>query len=251
MSRLYRASDLLMRHRKTIEDRLSGREAKETALVTRATLCFEVGLQKIANGLGKPRCEKRHDKLLERIGRLKEKSRGASQHYTVSLTREESGKTVTAMTWEKAPVAGTMATHPGVYCLRSNELTWDAERLWRADTMLTDLEAVFRSLKGELGLRPIFHSKEERSDGHRLISVPAYQFVQVIRTRLKEQGIQTSWAGLREILSVQRRVTATFVQRDGRTLPVRKSTQPEPDLKRFYAVLGIGCQPGGTKKLII
>ncbi|MHB8166865.1 MAG: hypothetical protein ACYDDT_08860 [Sulfuricella sp.] len=88
----------------------AGREAKETALVTRATLCFEAGLQKIADGLGKSRCEKRHDKLLERIGRPKEKSRGASQHYTVSLTREESGKTVTAMTWEKAPVAGRWAS---------------------------------------------------------------------------------------------------------------------------------------------
>ena len=32
-----------------------------------------------------------------------------------------------------------MATHPGVYCLRSNELTWDEEQLWRTYTMLTDL----------------------------------------------------------------------------------------------------------------
>jgi hypothetical protein len=42
---------------------------------------FEAGLQQISEGLKKPRCEKRHDKLLERLGRLKQKSRGASQHY--------------------------------------------------------------------------------------------------------------------------------------------------------------------------
>jgi len=53
-----------------------GREAKETAMVERFSQAFEAGLQKIADGLGKPRTEKRHDKLLERIGRLKEKSRG-------------------------------------------------------------------------------------------------------------------------------------------------------------------------------
>jgi hypothetical protein len=228
-----------------------GREAKETAMVTRFAQGFETGLQKIADGLNKPHGEKRHGKLLERIGRLKEKSRGASQHYTIKLEVDASGKKVTALAWEKSLVAGTMATHPGVYCLRSSETGWDEEKLWRTYTMLTDLEAVFRSLKGELGLRPIFHSKEARSDGHLFISVLAYQFVQIIRTRLKAQGIHTSWAGLREVLAVQRRVTATFVQRDGRTLHVRKTTQPEPDLKRLYEVLGVLLLPGGTKKLVV
>ncbi len=228
-----------------------GREAKEMAMVTRFAQGFETGLQKIADGLNKPHGEKRHGKLLERIGRLKEKSRGASQHYTIKLDVDASGERVTALVWERSLVAGTMATHPGVYCLRSSETGWDEEKLWRTYTMLTDLEAVFRSLKGELGLRPIFHSKEARSDGHLFISVLAYQFVQIIRTRLKAQGIHTSWAGLREVLAVQRRVTATFVQRDGRTLNVRKSTQPEPDLKRLYEVLGVSLLPGGTRKLVV
>jgi transposase len=116
--------------------------------------------------------------------------------------------------------------------------------------MLTDLEAVFRSLKGELGLRPIFHSKEERSDGHLFITVLAYQFVQAIRQRLSAHGIHDSWSGLREVLSVQRRLTASFVQKDGRTLHVRKTTRPEPDLLRLYEALGLAHQPGGVRKLI-
>ena len=168
----------------------------------------------------------------------------------MTLETDASGKTVTAIHWQKTPVAGTMLTDPGVYCLRSNELTWDAERLWRTYVMLTDLEAVFRSLKGELGLRPIFHSKEERSDGHLFISVLAYQFVQVIRRRLKIHDIHLSWAELRNILSVQRRVTARFTQKDGRTLHVRKSTQPAPDLVRIYDALALDPLPGATRKLI-
>ncbi len=48
----------------------------------------------------------------------------------------------------------------------------------------------------------------------------------------------------------QRRVTASFVQRDGRTLHVRKSTRPEPDLLRIYDALGVAHQPGGVQKLI-
>jgi transposase len=227
-----------------------GREAKETAMVTRFTQRFEAGLQKIAEGLQKPRSEKRHGKLLERIGRLKEKSRGASQHYTVNLVPDASGKTATALSWEKSLVAGTMATHPGVYCLRSNEMTWDEERLWRTYTMLTDLESVFRSLKSELGLRPVFHSKEVRSDGHLFITVLAYQCVQVVRKQLKAAGINDSWASLRKTLSVQRRVTTSLRRKDGRTIHVRKSTVAEPALMAIYDALAINATPGGTKKLI-
>jgi transposase len=226
------------------------RALKETGIMERFCARFEAGLAKLTQGLASPRGEKRAERIQERIGRLKAASRGAGQHYTVTLDTDASGKTATAIHWQKTPVAGTMLTDPGVYCLRSNELTWDAERLWRTYVMLTDLEAVFRSLKGELGLRPIFHSKEERSDGHLFISVLAYQFVQVIRRRLKIHDIHLSWAELRNILSVQRRVTARFTQKDGRTLHVRKSTQPEPDLVRIYDALALDPLPGATRKLI-
>ena len=229
----------------------AGRELKETGIVTRFCERFEKGLSKLAAGLTTARGEKQVDRLQERIGRLKASSRGAGQHYTVSLDTDASGKVVTALRWEKTPVSGTMLTDPGVYCLRSNELSWDAERLWRTYMTLTDLEAVFRSLKGELGLRPIFHSKEERTDGHLFISVLAYQLVQSIRQRLKLRGIDTSWAGLREVLAVQRRVTATFTQKDGRTLHVRKATRPEPDLVRVYDALGLDHHPEGVQKLIV
>ena len=226
------------------------REAKETAMVARFAQGFEAGLQKIVDGLHKPRSEKRHDKLLERIGRLKQKSHGASQHYTVNLATDASGKIVTALTWEKSLVAGTMATHPGVYCLRSSETAWDEERLWRTYTMLTDLESVFRSLKSELGLRPVYHSKEDRSDGHLFITVLAYQCVQVVRVQLKAAGINDSWVSLRQTMSVQRRVTASLRRKDGRTIHVRKSTQAEPALMAIYEALAINPAPGGTKKLI-
>jgi len=227
-----------------------GREAKETAMVARACQQFEAGLQKMADGLAKPRCEKRHDALLKRIGRLQAKSRGVSQHYQVNLATAADSQTVTALTWTKTLVPGTMATHPGVYCLRSNELTWDAERMWRTYTMLTDLESVFRSLKGELGLRPIFHSKEVRADGHLFITVLAYQCVQVIRRKLQAAGIHDSWTSLRQTLVVQQRVTASLRLKDGRTVHLRKCTAPEPALKAIYQALGVHPAPGGTKKLV-
>jgi len=114
--------------------------------------------------------------------------------------------------------------------------------------MLTDLEAVFRSLKSELGLRPIYHHKEERAEGHLFITVLAYQAVQVIRRKPRNNGINDSWSSLRKILSGQQRVTATFKQKDGHTLHVRKTTIAEPKLKKIYNALKILLSPGRTKK---
>jgi|GEM_PF-97193 len=228
-----------------------GRQAKEEAMVQRFCAAFEAGLQKIVDGLSKPRTEKSVTKVQERIGRLKQKSRGASQHYQITLTPDESGKTVAALSWKKELVQGSMASHPGVYCLRTNVLDWDEDRLWQTYATLTDIESVFRSLKSELGLRPVFHHTQERVDGHLFITVLAYQCVQLIRTELKACGISESWATLRKTLQVQRRTTTSMRRADGHTLHVRKTSKAEPALMRIYQALGISASPGGVKKLVV
>ena len=60
-------------------------------------------------------------------------------------------------------------------------------------SMLTNLEAVFRSLKTDLGLRPVHHPIERRVEGHLFISVLAYYIVHTIRLQLKGQGLDHSW----------------------------------------------------------
>jgi transposase len=137
-----------------------------------------LALGSLHNGLSKKGNTKKYTKVLERIGRLKEKYARAAQHYDVTVTADE---------------AHSQATHPGVYCLRSNLTDWDEEALWRTYTMLTDLESVFRSLKSELGLRPIYHHKEERVNGHIFITLIAYHLVQTLRVQLKAQDCHDSW----------------------------------------------------------
>jgi transposase len=227
------------------------REEKEKAISGFFAKRFEDGLTKLADGLTKPRSEKRLDKLTERIGRLKERCKGIGQHYTIELTPDETGKKVITLTWEKIPVIGTMVTHPGVYCLRSNETSWDETTLWQTYNTLTDIEAVFRSLKSELGLRPIYHQTQQRTEGHLFITVLAYQAVQVLRKRLKDHNQTSSWEKLRDTLSVQQRVTATFQQRNGKTLHIRKATIAEPKLQEIYTNLKISSTPGGIKKTTI
>jgi len=229
----------------------TGRDTRETAIAGRFVTRFETGLANLAAGLSKPRAQKKLADIQQRIGRLKEKSHGIGQHYEITVTPDETRTKAASITWTKTPVEGSMLTHPGVYCLRSNETTWDAAKLWHTYTMLTDLEAVFRGLKSELGLRPVFHHNEKRTEGHLLITVLAYQLVQAIRRKLEAAGVTLSWARLREILSGQQRVTATFRQRDGRTLHVRKPTIAEPALRTIHHALGIDAAPGGVRKLIV
>ena len=117
--------------------------------------------------------------------------------------------------------------------------------------MLTDLEAVLRSLKSERGLRPVFHHKEARADGHLFISVLAYQFVQIIRRRLNESDIDLSWNAIRRIMAGQCRVTASFRRVDGRALHVRKATRAEPEQLAIYRTLNLDSAPGGVCKMIV
>ena len=227
------------------------RAEKEKGILERFSRRFEEGLTRLSEGLSRPRTHKGIDKVRERIGRLKEQSRGVGQHYTIEVLTDESGRKATALRWKHRPRQGSMATHPGVYCLRSNQTDWDEESLWRTYTTLTDVEAVFRSLKSELGLRPIYHHKPVRSEGHLFLTVIAYQLVQVIRKRLKQRGEASSWTTLQRILEGQQRVTVTFRRKDGRTLHVRKATRAETNQKAIYDALGVDPSPGGVRKMIV
>ena len=227
------------------------RAEKERGIVERFATRFETALTQLHEGLARPRAHKRLDHVWQRIGRLKTKHSRVASHYQIAVTADETGEKAVAVTWTRRPRDGSMATHPGVYCLRSSETAWDEDALWRTYTTLTDVEAVFRSLKSELGLRPIYHHKPRRADGHLFITVIAYQLVQVIRTRLREHGNPGSWTTLRRILDGQQRVTATFRRPDGRTLHVRTATQAEPEQRDIYDALGVDPHPGGVRKTLI
>lgn len=212
---------------------------------------FEAELSKLNAGLSKKGCTKKRDKVTERIGRLKQRFSRVAQHYQIDYTFDETKGTTLQIQWRFEPQQGSQSTHPGVYTLRTNEMDWDDEQYWRTYTMLTDLEAVFKSLKSELGIRPVYHHKEERCDGHLFITVLAYQGVQVIRKKLKEKGHDLSWRSLKDIFELQRRVTMTFKQKDGNTLHIRKATNPDQELKELYQDLGLSMNPGGTSRMTI
>lgn len=222
------------------------RESKDRAIIGRAAAHFEEALRTLHEGLGRKRTVKAYDKIQQRIGRLKEKYARAAQYYRIEVERDEETNHATAVRWVREEL--TDDTFPGVYCLRTNQSEWDNQTLWQTYTTLTELESVFRSLKSELGLRPVYHQTADRTTSHLFITVLAYHLIQVIRYTLKQDGIHDSWQTLRRLLRRQSRTTITCRCADGRQLHVRKSTQPEPALRKIYDSFGISRQPGPEVK---
>lgn len=225
------------------------REKKEQGMAELFAKRFEQALEKLASGLHKKGTVKRYDKVLERLGRLKQKYSRAARYYEITVEADASGEKANALRWQRiGPIDETL---PGVYCLRTNQEQWDEATLWHTYTMLTDLEAVFRCLKSELGLRPVYHHKTDRVSGHLFISVLAYHLVHTIRFRLKASGIHLGWNSLRRELAGQDRVTVELKRADGRTLHIRKASRAEPRQQAIYQALGISDRPGRTEKTLI
>lgn len=227
------------------------RELKERAMDDSKSSAFIATLQKLVDALAKPGATISLTKTMERIGRAKQRYARAAQHYQVDVVPDDSGTNVAAITWERETKKGSAAMFPGVYCLRTTLIDLDDATLWRTYSMLTQLESVFRSLKTDLGLRPVYHQIERRIEGHLFISVLAYHFVHTMRLQLKAQGVHESWQTLRQALSSQQRITTTLTRRDGRAVHVRKATRPEPHQQRINEILGLSANPGGTHRTVI
>ena len=135
------------------------------------------------------------------------------------------------------------------HCL--NRLDFKEREMFDIFAMLTDIEDTFRSMKSELGLRPVYHQKEYRCDGHLFITVLAYHVAHAIRVQLRKLGIAQSWATIRKGLSTHMRITTTAKRDDGKVIHIRKSTRPEPFHRKIYDALHLSHRPGKTMKTII
>ena len=132
------------------------RAARKRGIVERFARRFEGALTTLPEGLSRPRTRKRLDKVWQRIGRPKQESRGIAWHHDVELDTDETGQRAMTVGFTRQALPGKMTTHPGVYCLGSNQTEWDKAALWHTCFTLTDLEAVLRSLKSELSPVPCF-----------------------------------------------------------------------------------------------
>ena len=131
--------------------------------------------------------------------------------------------------------------HEGHYLLRSNLSVEDPAVLWERYLLLTEIEAVFRTLKTDLVLRPIFHQTDDRIEAHIFVAFLAYCLYVTLqqRTRALAPGL-TSRAVLEKMSAIQM-VDVCLPTTDGRLLILPRYTQPEPDqqllLQRLHLTL--------------
>ena len=227
------------------------REAKEEAMQKRVQTLFIEKLHYLKEGLTLKRRTKSYDKVIETIGRLKEKYPLIAQHYNTLVIKDPDGDNAIDITWSEKKSLENKSAINGIYCLRTNNQTMDEKTLWKTYTTLTDLESVFKSLKSELGLRPIFHQTQTRVDGHLFITLLAYSIIHTIRYRLKQKDIHYSWDTIRDILRNQKRITTSMKCKDGSTLYLRQSTELNEKQKEIYDALSIKYKAGDVSKTYI
>ena len=215
-----------------------GKQATEEAMLARHRERYEAALRRLHEGLTIPHHRKRYEKVMEMVGRLRERHRAVSAQYEVDVEKGE-GPNATAVVWRRTKRYGARDAGAGSYLLRSSHVGWGTEQIVRTYWRLTEIEATFRSLKTELGLRPIWHVKHSRIAAHLFLAVLAYHAVHLIRTRLKARDIPLSWDGIRTRLRPWVRMTTTIRETNGRLIVNRQDVRPPAQLARMARAVGV------------
>ena len=110
---------------------------------------------------------------------------------------------------------------------------------------LTQIEAAFKTLKSELGRRPLYHQLEKRGEAHIFVAFLAYALSVTLQQRLTAlaPGL-TPRAGLEKLATIQM-LDVCRPTTDGRWLIRPRYTQPEPDpmLMLHQLKLSLPAQP--------
>jgi transposase len=204
--------------------RSEGRQAKERAMRRK----------RLARLLRKLRAMRKslpaRDQLLLRIGAAKKEAGRAFGFVELHVPKE--GEEVTRETFrfqvnkEKLKQAELRDGH---YLLRSNLVAEDPAALWERYVQLTQIEAAFKSLKSELGIRPIYHQLEHRVEAHIFIAFLAYCLLVTLKGRLEALAPGLTPRAVMESLAAIQMLDVWLPTTDGRWLVMPRYTQAEPE----------------------
>ncbi len=120
----------------------------------------------------------------------------------------------------------------GGYVLRTSHTDWDCETIARTYWRLSEIEQTFRSMKSELGLRPIYH----RVEAHLFLSILAFHMAHLIRSKLRIHGIHSSWGTLKVSLNHQTRITTVLPQ--NKTHCILQDVNLKPFQRKVFKAMG-------------
>jgi transposase len=139
------------------------RAEKERAIRLRALRGLRKDLAKLSKSVRAGRLRKR-DLIFKRLGRLEERWPTAWPY----LKEVELTDTDLVWSWDRRKLRSAWLQQ-GAYLLRTNLIKENPAKLWRQYIQLSEVESVFRTLKSELNLRPIWHRIQRRVEAHILI----------------------------------------------------------------------------------
>jgi len=119
----------------------------------------------------------------------------------------------------------------GRYLLRTNLTDDDPAKLWQYYVQLVAVEEAFKTLKGDLAIRPVFHHDEKRIEAHIFVAFLAY-CLQITLTRWLHglaPGL-TARNALQKFAAVQM-IDVHLPTTDGREIILSRYTEPEPELR--------------------
>lgn len=223
---------------------------KEEMMENNLKKSFEKDLEQAKSSLKKKNGTKKYKKVIERIGRLKERHSKVSRFYTINIISKDE-KIVTDISYEILDDTKIKKQFSGSYYLRTSRTDLKEEEIWNIYIMLTDVEASFKGMKSELGFRPVRHQTDLRIEAHLFITVIAYHIQKIIRYKLKKQDITDSWERIGFFMRTHEINTVTQEIKDGGRLYTRKCSEPEKYQRKIYEALRIKDKPINDVILVI
>jgi transposase len=215
-----------------------GRQRKEMAIDTLKEKRFIEDLDRLKKSINKGNIVV-EAKVWERIGRLKQKYASIARYYELSLQFDDSQKKVVDLAWDKKSIRNERNLLTGCYVIETSHEHLSSNEIWELYMTLSQVEAAFRDLKTDLGLRPVYHQLAERTKGHLFISVLAYHLLISIEETLRKNGDHRRWSTINEQLSTHQRTTVIMTDDHKRIHHCRVSGVPEGLHQEIYRLLDI------------
>lgn len=208
-----------------------GRKEKENAILNRFVNSLETRLLKLAGQAqaGKARDRQRVER---KIGRLLERNSRAASLFSIEVTETGTGKEARLsikITKNEDRYQWAMETG-GSYILRTNWAETDPKTLWNTYIQLTEVEDSFRIEKYDLGMRPIFHHKQDRTQAHILVCFLALTLWRTLQQWMKASGLGTAPRKLLEELRELKSLDV-LLPTQGKTIRLRMVATPARELK--------------------
>ena len=179
------------------------------------------------------------DQLLEKLGAARDRA-GRGVAGLEQTTENAEGKLTFSLDRNKLR---TVRSREGRYLLRTNLSADNPELLWRCYMQLVFVEETFRTLKGDLGLRPIYHHKPERIEAHLFVAFLAYCLSITLRQRLKALAGGLMPRVVLEKLATLQLLDVRVPTTDGRELLLVRRTEPDRDVALLLTRLSLTMPP--------